>query len=301
MQIYPVISPVLLACLLCGCSSPPTLPEPKGNFIPANPEAPLSVLSEHVTPVNAVVVSPTLSRVRFTGHAHPLSLVSQGGKRMTLASALQRILPSGWTTVFSDEVAKTFNGRVSWRGGDLWPHVLQQVLYAHDLQARVDWDRRQAEITYVKQRAGKAATPLRATQTEKPAASVVTPQAVTPPLHQAVVTPAAEKSLRRQTAPEPDRAVKTPRPEPDAVWRSEVGSTLKDTLFRWSATEACPAGGYWRVIWETPVNYRTDAPLQFSGRFMTAMEGILSLYQHAQKPLYAVTSQSQCLIRITDK
>lgn len=40
MRIEPVIGMSLLACLLSACSSPPTLPEPKGVFIPANPEMP---------------------------------------------------------------------------------------------------------------------------------------------------------------------------------------------------------------------------------------------------------------------
>lgn len=85
------------------------------------------------------------------------------------------------------------------------------------------------------------------------------------------------------------------------VWRAEVGTTLKDTVFRWSASQTCTPGGNWRVIWDTPVDYRIDAPLQFEGDFKAALNGIFGLYQYAQKPLYAFTNTMQCLIKVTDK
>ena len=95
-------------------------------------------------------------------------------------------------------------------------------------------------------------------------------------------------------------SVKKP-PLPLPVWRAEAGSTLKATLFRWSAAQTCPEGGSWRVIWETAVNYPIDAPLRFEGDFNAALNGLFGLYQQAQKPLYAVTNRTQCLIKVTDK
>ncbi|MFN3071319.1 MULTISPECIES: TcpQ domain-containing protein [Serratia] len=95
--------------------------------------------------------------------------------------------------------------------------------------------------------------------------------------------------------------IKKPQPVSLPIWHGEVGSTLKDTVFRWSASQTCVGGGNWRVIWDTPVNYRIDAPLRFEGDFKAALNGIFGLYQYAQKPLYALTNSMQCLIKVTDK
>lgn len=90
-------------------------------------------------------------------------------------------------------------------------------------------------------------------------------------------------------------------PVVNPAWNVEVGTTLKDTLFRWAASQTCTEGGNWRVIWDTPVNYRIDAPLRFEGDFKKALNGAFGLYQYAQKPLYAFTNSTQCLIKVTDK
>ncbi|MDE9537421.1 toxin co-regulated pilus biosynthesis Q family protein, partial [Xenorhabdus bovienii] len=57
------------------------------------------------------------------------------------------------------------------------------------------------------------------------------------------------------------------------VWRIETGSTLKDTVFNWSANEKCATPGisHWTVAWITSVNYRIDAPLQFEGSYRDAL------------------------------
>lgn len=94
---------------------------------------------------------------------------------------------------------------------------------------------------------------------------------------------------------------KKPQPVSPPIWRAEIGSTLKDTIFRWSASQACADGGSWRVIWDTPVNYSIDAPLRFEGDFKTALKSMLGLYQYAKKPLYAFINSTQCLIKVSDK
>lgn len=90
-------------------------------------------------------------------------------------------------------------------------------------------------------------------------------------------------------------------PAPVVVWRGDVGSTLKETVFRWAGTQSCPTGGNWRVMWETPVNYSIDAPLVFNGDFKNALNGIFGLYLHAEKPLYPITNSGQCWLKVTDK
>ncbi|MFV8808508.1 toxin co-regulated pilus biosynthesis Q family protein, partial [Yersinia enterocolitica] len=87
------------------------------------------------------------------------------------------------------------------------------------------------------------------------------------------------------------------------VWRIEAGSTLKDTLFNWSATEKCstPGVSHWTVAWLTPVNYRIDAPLQFEGSYREALNNLFTLYGSAKVPLYAGIRSNQCVISVDDK
>lgn len=87
------------------------------------------------------------------------------------------------------------------------------------------------------------------------------------------------------------------------VWRLNPGTTLKDGLMVWASEAACTNGttGHWTVQWETLVNYRIDAPLQFTGDFDSAINGLFMLYQHAQRPLYAGRVKAQCLLRVDDK
>lgn len=87
------------------------------------------------------------------------------------------------------------------------------------------------------------------------------------------------------------------------IWRIEAGSTLKDTLFNWAAAEKCIAPGIttWTVAWQTPVNYRIDAPLQFKGDFLTALNSLFTLYGSAKVPLYAGTRSAQCVVSVDDK
>ncbi|WP_051690846.1 toxin co-regulated pilus biosynthesis Q family protein [Photorhabdus australis] len=86
-------------------------------------------------------------------------------------------------------------------------------------------------------------------------------------------------------------------------WRIEKGTTLKDGIMAWAVKEVCSAADSinWTVIWETPINYRIDALLQFKGNFKSALNGIFSLYRNAQKPLYVETNTPQCLIQVMEQ
>ncbi|AWK15621.1 toxin co-regulated pilus biosynthesis Q family protein [Candidatus Fukatsuia symbiotica] len=65
MRIEPVIGMSLLACLLSACSSPPTLPEPKGVFIPANPEMPSYLSATNKSKI--LQTNKTNSKIRSVG------------------------------------------------------------------------------------------------------------------------------------------------------------------------------------------------------------------------------------------
>lgn len=92
-------------------------------------------------------------------------------------------------------------------------------------------------------------------------------------------------------------------PAPPAVWQIAAGSTLKDALFSWAAAAHCNAPGVtgWTVAWVTPVNYRVDAPLRFTGTFRTALNGLFTLYGTASVPLYAGLREEQCVVNVDDR
>jgi hypothetical protein len=96
--------------------------------------------------------------------------------------------------------------------------------------------------------------------------------------------------------------VPVPKPAPK-TWRIEAGIMLKDALFNWAAAEKCSVPGIetWTVVWMTPVKYRVDAPLQFTGDLRTALNSLFTLYGSAKVPLYAGIRSAQCLISVDDK
>lgn len=230
---------------------------------------------------------PELSNVEFADSTQPFGKVEQGGKDAAMSLALLKILPPDWKIVFHNDLIETMKKKVSWAGGDQWPYVLQRLLEANKLQAVIDWNNRRVSLSQQPKKAAKttiANTESTAKVLPVPIAPLTkaTPEKGAGPL-QAIAPQAKIANLNQPT------------------WRGEVGSTLKDTVFRWSATQSCSAGGNWRVIWDTPVDYRIEAPLLFNGDFKAALNGIFGLYQHAKKPLYAYTNSTQCLIKVTDK
>ena len=326
MRINAVVTS-LSVCLLAACSGPPKLPEPKGEFVPANPDTPsyLTVVrqeqienttaitdsqtkkedvnaSPKPTPATSNVSLPSLANIKFLGGTNKIDLISIDGKNTPLYSAVQKIIPTGWTVSLSDDVAKKFTAKVSWRGGDQWSYVLQRLLEANELNALVDWNNKKVSLAFTDVNQEKSLSEVKKPtedKSSKPAIPIMTTK--TPPLSEDGNTNVGKNPFAVSSAPKPSVPVKKPQPVSLPVWRGEVGSTLKDTVFRWSASQTCTTGGNWRVIWDTPVNYRIDAPLRFEGDFKAALNGIFGLYQYAQKPLYAFTNTMQCLIKVTDK
>ncbi|WP_148673647.1 TcpQ domain-containing protein [Klebsiella pneumoniae] len=76
---------------------------------------------------------------------------------------------------------------------------------------------------------------------------------------------------------------------------------MVSTGFSISYTSSSPCGtSTWNLVWDTPVNYRIDAPLIFRGNFESALKDTLMLYLSADKPLYAFRNIAQCVITIKD-
>ncbi|ELR5845633.1 TcpQ domain-containing protein [Salmonella enterica] len=84
-------------------------------------------------------------------------------------------------------------------------------------------------------------------------------------------------------------------------WKAAAGITLQESLTAWAAKADCPNGGHWVVIWQTPVDYRIEAPLTFRGSFESALDQVFDLYRPAEKRLYAEANRAQCLVSVTGR
>ncbi|HBJ6316911.1 TPA: TcpQ domain-containing protein [Salmonella enterica subsp. diarizonae serovar 50:r:z] len=113
------------------------------------------------------------------------------------------------------------------------------------------------------------------------------------------------------TAPSPGPALSTPAPKligtpvkalpSGPQWKAAAGTTLKESLTAWAEKADCPNGGHWVVIWQSPVDYRIEAPLTFRGSFESALDQVFELYRPAEKRLYAEANRVQCLVSVTGR
>ncbi len=288
----------LMANALSACSSPPKLSEPTGDWISFEPVMSKSPTrqDENASVNNVIPLSrPVISAPVIHVERSEVPLVLTDGKNVPLYKAVRDVVPSSWHVVLSPPVSKDFKDLVSWTGNDQWPFVLRKMLVSHNLEAQIDDRQKQVVIVYGKSPA--VAVPVSVKPlTSKP---TVTKPATSKPVNPFVGTPPG-------VVVSPAPLVTTPKPmvtPPVQTWSISKGVTLKEGIMSWAASEKCSASGTtnWTVLWNTPVNYRVDAPLRFSGNFLTALNEVFALYQRAEKPLYAVTNTPQCLIRIEDK
>lgn len=94
----------------------------------------------------------------------------------------------------------------------------------------------------------------------------------------------------QDSAPLPTLAV-----EPSVErWFMPRGEMLSDGVRQW----ADQAG--WELVWKSRVDYRIASALGFSGTIESAVEELILLYSHAEKPLYADISPRQRLIVVSD-
>ncbi|EAO6531889.1 hypothetical protein G0R83_004999 [Salmonella enterica] len=125
------------------------------------------------------------------------------------------------------------------------------------------------------------------------------------------VVSTASPSPVAPTASSPAPALSTPVPKligtpvkalpSGPEWKAAAGITLQESLTAWAAKADCPNGGHWVVIWQTPVDYRIEAPLTFRGSFESALDQVFDLYRPAEKRLYAEANRTQCLVSVTGR
>lgn len=84
------------------------------------------------------------------------------------------------------------------------------------------------------------------------------------------------------------------------TWLAGTGSTLKNTLLKWSENEKCNSREKWEVIWPLNIDYRIDSALSFTGSYFEAVVKIFELYKGAKTPLYVDIYKNQCIISVTD-
>ncbi|CAM3136228.1 Toxin co-regulated pilus biosynthesis protein Q C-terminal domain-containing protein [Escherichia coli] len=219
----------------------------------------------------------------LTGSSTPekqIYFVRHDGKG-SLQKAVKEIVPSDWTAEISPEVTKTFRRTISWQGNDQWPYVLDKMLRNYGLTVIKNTEKRHLLIDFQQQK-GKTSQKAPVSPDKTPASPVRTPVSS---------DKLPQKSLTPVTVPQKQTEKLT--------WNLKKGSTLRDGLTEWASSSPC-GNSTWNLVWDTPVNYRIDAPLIFRGNFESALKDTLMLYLSADKPLYAFRNIAQCVITIKD-
>lgn len=199
----------------------------------------------------------------------------------SLQKAVKEIVPSDWMAEISPEVTKTFRRTISWQGNDQWPYVLDKMLRNYGLTVIKNTEKRHLLIDFQQQK-GKTSQKAPVSPDKTPASPVRTPVSS---------DKLPQKSLTPVTVPQKQTEKLT--------WNLKKGSTLRDGLTEWASSSPC-GNSTWNLVWDTPVNYRIDAPLIFRGNFESALKDTLMLYLSADKPLYAFRNIAQCVITIKD-
>ncbi|EKM0489652.1 TPA: TcpQ domain-containing protein [Escherichia coli] len=219
----------------------------------------------------------------LTGPSTPekqIYFVRHDGKG-SLQKAVKEIVPSDWMAEISPEVTKTFRRTISWQGNDQWPYVLDKMLRNYGLTVIKNTEKRHLLIDFQQQK-GKTSQKAPVSPDKTPASPVRTPVSS---------DKLPQKSLTPVTVPQKQTEKLT--------WNLKKGSTLRDGLTEWASSSPC-GNSTWNLVWDTPVNYRIDAPLIFRGNFESALKDTLMLYLSADKPLYAFRNIAQCVITIKD-
>nr|WP_241389534.1 toxin co-regulated pilus biosynthesis Q family protein [Serratia proteamaculans]ULG13670.1 PilL [Serratia proteamaculans]ULG15121.1 PilL [Serratia proteamaculans]ULG16335.1 PilL [Serratia proteamaculans]ULG17389.1 PilL [Serratia proteamaculans]ULG17498.1 PilL [Serratia proteamaculans] len=258
------------------------------------------------TPALAGQAVPALHAIRYLGERIGTPALAGAGKSQTLRQALRQIVPAGWHITFSQELNPDTRESLQWAGNDQWPFVLDDVLQRNSKVALLDWQTKRVSVA-AKSAAFTPGTAVALPQIKTPGSASTTPviadkkNGVAPgrnPFAGKLPTPPSIAVVKTTAVVSLPKTVVKPK-----AWRIEAGSTLKDTLFNWAASETCSTPGVanWTVAWLTQANYRIDAPLQFEGSFRDALNGLFTLYGTAKVPLYAGIRNEQCVISVDDK
>ncbi len=234
------------------------LPVPVGNVekapVPPPVEQPVVVAEPEQKPVPVPVVAPVATEVK---QFSDFPIVEGFGKDIPLAVALRDIVPTHYAYVFSPSyVAGT---KISWRGGQPWPIVLQNALAQKDLDSVVSEN--QLKI-FSKQDGVPSSAPVLPPQTDSD-------ENISDPL------PLVDTAINAD-APVVAPQDKKPLPVVDLKshqkWSARPGTTLRDTLESWAKIAGT------EVNWSTPYDYPINNAFYFEGNFSDAVDSLLSSY-----------------------
>ncbi|MDN0112733.1 TcpQ domain-containing protein [Yersinia mollaretii] len=292
-----------------------------------------SPTSSSAVPLNSGQGNPSsirgLKNVKSLGTPGAFTFVKRTVHNQSIDAVLRQIIPQGWSIDYSADLKGISQQRIDFEANDQWPFVLDRLLIQHQLVALIDWPTQRVSLAHwttafnpapvaisSPAKADNKSTPTksslsvppvttsgprnpfsasrRATESTKAPGSKITTQSLS-----AMPVSSITPIIKPVTVVKPlIKSVVRPQ-----VWRVDAGSTLKDTLFNWAASEKCSVPGIsnWTIAWLTSVNYRIDAPLQFEGNFRDALNSLFTLYGTAKVPLYAGIRQAQCVISVDEK
>lgn len=186
------------------------------------------------------------------------------GTDVPLGFAISQIVPPSYQVSYGPGVDR--EAKVSWSGGDQWPAVLGRMAQARGIS--VTYQDRTVRLTVAGGQAKVAAAPgaprsgfVMMPYQERPAEA---PAPVTAPAPQVAAPVAAPVVEVVQPPPAPE-----PAPVPAQRWTATKGRTVDQVISEWAEK----AG--WEVVFRTKMIYDVEAPAEFSGSFVEAMEAFI--------------------------
>lgn len=249
--------------------TPLSVPQPQPALqqaAPATPRAPTGIASL-ATRANAVPAPAGRNYTMAVGF----------GRDLPLVTALQQIIPSGYTYVMEETVP--MSSSVSWEGGRPWNVVLADTLAPLGLRADIAGDK-----VVIRDAASPSGTAARA---NAPAPRPIQGRPLTPlaPLARQTAQPVSMNIT--PTAGQPVFAAPPPQPVSRTVpkvtrgtWTADKDTSLRNVLEIWTAQ----AGA--ELFWSSDYDFPLAGDVNISGTFEEAVETLLRGFSEATpKPI----------------
>lgn len=228
--------------------------------------------------------SLALKNVTQTGYSSSFDLapISGFGKDMPLMTALKQVVPNGWKATKLGSV--DLNKKVSWRGGDSWVSILDDLAVKNNFSANVNWNTKVLTITPV---GGSALS----------STSVVS--SGRNPFSETSSSNNLTSSRTNIGSSQLNSAISTTPvySSTSSTWLLSKDKTLKENVESW----AKQAG--WVVSWDAP-DYRIIADVTLTGS-LDSNDGpiarVIAAYKNAEQPLSAKLSEGNKVIRIESR
>lgn len=245
----------------------------------------------NVQSVSASKTSLDLKNVTQTGFSSSSDMmpVSGFGKDMPLMTALKQVVPNGWKATKVGNV--DLNKKVSWRGGESWIAILDDLAGQNHFAANVNWNTKVLTITpvggSVVSSSTVSTTPVSSAQARNPfSGSSSTSNNFT-----STRTNIGSSQLNSAISTTPVYS------STSSTWLLSKDKTLKENVEGW----AKQAG--WVVSWDAP-DYRIIADVTLTGAIDSndgPVARVIAAYKNAEQPLSAKLSEGNRVIRIESR